>query len=167
MALEEHIFDIPSEHEQNVFGQFDVYLKKIERTTGVSAITRDGGLKLMGSETQVTQARQVLLELLELSRRGSQITEQNVNYALALALEKQSGALLQIDGDLICHTISGKSIKPKTLGQKQYVDAIRENMIVFGIGPAGTGKNYLAVAMANTAFKTKEVERIILIRPAM
>lgn len=167
MALEEHIFDIPSEHEQNVFGQFDVYLKKIERTTGVSAITRDGGLKLMGSETQVTQARQVLLELLELSRRGSQITEQNVNYALALALEKQSGALLQIDGDLICHTISGKSIKPKTLGQKQYVDAIRENMIVFGIGPAGTGKTYLAMAMAITAFKTNEVERIILTRPAI
>ena len=167
MALEEHIFDIPSEHEQNVFGQFDVYLKKIERTTGVSAITRDGGLKLMGSETQVTQARQVLLELLELSRRGSQITEQNVNYALALALEKQSGALLQIDGDLICHTISGKSSKPKTLGQKQYVDAIRENMIVFGIGPAGTGKTYLAMAMAITAFKTNEVERIILTRPAI
>ena len=167
MALEEHIFDIPSEHEQNVFGQFDAYMKKIERTTGVSAITRDGGLKLMGSETQVAQARQVLLELLELSRRGSQITEQNVNYALALALEKQSGALLQIDGDLICHTISGKSIKPKTLGQKQYVDAIRENMIVFGIGPAGTGKTYLAMAMAITAFKTNEVERIILTRPAI
>lgn len=167
MTLEEHIFDIPSEHEQNVFGQFDVYLKKIEKTTGVSAIERDGGLKLMGSEVQVSRAKQVLLELLELSKRGGQITEQNVNYALALAMEKQSGALLAIDGDLICHTISGKSIKPKTLGQKQYVDAIRDHMIVFGIGPAGTGKTYLAMAMAITAFKSGEVERIILTRPAI
>lgn len=91
MTLEEHIFDIPSEHEQNVFGQFDAYLKKIERTTGVSAITRDGGLKLIGSEAQVEQAKETLLELLELSARGSQITEQNVDYALALAMEKRAG----------------------------------------------------------------------------
>ena len=167
MTLEEHIFDIPSEHEQNVFGQFDAYLKKIERVTGVSAITRDGGLKLIGSEIQVERAKQVLLELLELSGRGRQITEQNVDYALTLSMEKQSGALLEIDEDLICHTISGKSIKPKTLGQKQYVDAIRDNMIVFGIGPAGTGKTYLAMAMAITAFKSNEVERIILTRPAI
>lgn len=167
MTLEEHIFDIPSEHEQNVFGQFDAYLKKIERVTGVSAITRDGGLKLIGSELQVEQAKQVLLELLELAGRGRQITEQNVDYVLSLAMEKQSGALLEIDKELICHTISGKSIKPKTLGQKQYVDAIRDNMIVFGIGPAGTGKTYLAMAMAITAFKSNEVERIILTRPAI
>lgn len=167
MTLEEHIFDIPSEHEQNVFGQFDTYLKKIERTTGVSAITRDGGLKLIGNEIQVERAKQVLLELLELSGRGSQITEQNVDYALAMAMEKKSGTLLSIDEDLICHTVSGKSIKPKTLGQKQYVDAIRENMVVFGIGPAGTGKTYLAMAMAITAFKMNEVERIILTRPAI
>ena len=165
MTLEEHIFDIPSEHEQNVFGQFDAYLKKIERVTGVSAITRDGGLKLIGSELQVGQAKQVFLELLELAGRGRQITEQNVDYVLSLAMEKQSGALLEIDKELICHTISGKSIKPKTLGQKQYVDAIRDNMIVFGIGPAGTGKTYLAMAI--TAFKSNEVERIILTRPAI
>ena len=101
MTLEEHIFDIPSEHEQNVFGQFDAYLKKIERTTGVSAITRDGGLKLIGSEAQVEQAKETLLELLELSARGSQITEQNVDYALALAMEKKSGALLAMEEDLI------------------------------------------------------------------
>lgn len=167
MTLEEHIFDIPSEHEQNVFGQFDAYLKKIERTTGVSAITRDGGLKLIGSEAQVERAKETLLELLELSARGSQITEQNVDYALALAMEKKSGALLAMEEDLICHTVSGKSIKPKTLGQKQYVDAIRDQMIVFGIGPAGTGKTYLAMAMAITAFKMNEVERIILTRPAI
>lgn len=168
MTLEEHIFNIPSEHEQNVCGQFDAYLKKIERTIGVTVISRDGGLKLIGNEEQVRRAVQVLLELVELSKRGNQITEQNVDYALALAVEKDSGgALLSIDEDTICHTISGKSIKPKTLGQKQYVDAIRKDMIVFGIGPAGTGKTYLAMAMAISAFKANEVERIILTRPAI
>lgn len=167
MTLEEHIFDIPSEHEQNVCGQFDLYLKKIERTIGVTVVSRDGKLKLMGSEVQVDSAKQVLLELIELSKRGSQITEQHVDYALALAMEHQKGALLAMDEELICHTISGKSIKPKTLGQKQYVDAIRKDMIVFGIGPAGTGKTYLAMAMAITAFKAGDVERIILTRPAI
>ena len=167
MTLEEHIFDIPSEHEQNVCGQFDVYLKKIERTIGVTVVSRDGKLKLLGSQEQVKCAGQVLLELVELSRRGNQITEQNVDYALSLAMDHRKGALLSIDEDTICHTVSGKPIKPKTLGQKQYVDAIRKNMIVFGMGPAGTGKTYLAMAVAITAFKANEVERIILTRPAI
>lgn len=169
MALEEQIFHIPSEHEQNVCGQFDAYLKKIERTTGATVISRDGNLKLVGNEEQVRKAGRVLTELAELSKRGNQITEQNVDYALALAMDQEgeSGALLSIDEDLICHTISGKSIKPKTLGQKKYVDAIRRDMIVFGIGPAGTGKTYLAMAMAINAFKANEVERIILTRPAI
>ena len=130
-------------------------------------ISRDGKLKLMGSKQQIESAKQVLLELTELSKRGTQISEQNVDYALSLAMEKKAGALLAIDEDMICHTISGKSIKPKTLGQKQYVDAIRKNMIVFGVGPAGTGKTYLAMAMAITAFKAGDVERIILTRPAI
>jgi len=167
VTLEENIFDIPSEHEQNVCGQFDVYLKKIERTIGVTLVSRDGKLKLLGSQEQVKCAGQVLLELVELSRRGNQITEQNVDYALSLAMEHKKGALLSIDEDTICHTISGKSIKPKTLGQKQYVDAIRKNIIVFCMGPAGTGKTYLAMALAITAFKANEVERIILTRPAI
>ena len=167
MTLEENIFDIPSEHEQNVCGQFDVYLKKIERTIGVTVVSRDGKLKLLGSQEQVKCAGQVLLELVELSRRGNQITEQNVDYALSLAMDHRKGALLSIDEDTICHTVSGKPIKPKTLGQKQYVDAIRKNMIVLGMGPAGTGKTYLAMAVAITAFKANEVERIILTRPAI
>jgi len=167
VTLEENIFDIPSEHEQNVCGQFDVYLKKIERTIGVTVVSRDGKLKLLGSQEQVKCAGQVLLELVELSRRGNQITEQNVDYALSLAMDHRKGALLSIDEDTICHTVSGKPIKPKTLGQKQYVDAIRKNMIVFGMGPAGTGKTYLAMAVAITAFKANEVERIILTRPAI
>ena len=167
MTLQDNLLDIPSEHAQNVYGQFDAYVKKIERTTGATVVSRDGGVKLIGNEVQVSQAEKVLNELLELSRRGNQITEQNVDYALSLAMEEKSGALLDIDNDMICHTISGKSIKPKTLGQKNYVDAIRKDMITFGIGPAGTGKTYLAMAMAITAFKANEVERIILTRPAI
>ena len=167
MTLENELFDIPSEHVQNVYGQFDAYLKKIERTIGVTVVSRDGGVKLIGNEAQVESAKQVLLELLELSRRGNEITEQNVNYALSLAMEKKEGALLEIDSDLICHTISGKAIKPKTLGQKQYIDLIRKKMIVFGVGPAGTGKTYLGMSMAIQAFKNGEVNRIILTRPAI
>ena len=90
-----------------------------------------------------------------------------MDYAIAMHMENQENTLLEIDGDLICHTVSGKPVKPKTLGQKQYVDAIREKMIVFGLGPAGTGKTYLAMAMAITAFKKNEVERIMLTRPAI
>ena len=167
VTLQDNLFDIPSEHAQNVYGQFDAYVKKIERTIGVTVVSRDGGVKLIGNEAQVNQAAKVLNELLELSKRGNQITEQNVDYALSLAMEEKSGALLDIDGDMICHTISGKSIKPKTLGQKNYVDAIRKKMVVFGIGPAGTGKTYLAMAMGIQAFKDGEVGRIILTRPAI
>ena len=107
------------------------------------------------------------MQLLELSKRGNVITEQNVNYALALMAEEKESAIVEIDRDCICHTINGKPVKPKTLGQKAYVDAIREKMIVFGMGPAGTGKTYLAMAMAITAFKNEEVGRIILTRPAI
>ncbi|MCD8098174.1 MAG: PhoH family protein [Lachnospiraceae bacterium] len=167
MALQDQLLDIPSEHAQNVFGQFDTYLKKIEKTCGVTTVARDGGVKIIGGAAQVERARAVLSDLLELSASGNQITEQNVNYALAMAMEQKSGALLEADSELICHTIGGKLIKPKTLGQKQYVDAIRRDMITFGIGPAGTGKTYLAMAMAITAFKADEVERIILTRPAI
>ena len=109
----------------------------------------------------------ILTELQKASSLGGDIEEQKVDYALALSEEEQTEALGEIDRDLICHTINGKPIKPKTLGQKAYVDAIRQNMIVFGLGPAGTGKTYLAMAMAITAFKRDEVSRIILTRPAI
>ena len=109
----------------------------------------------------------ILTELQKASSLGGDIEEQKVDYALALSEEEQTEALGEIDKDLICHTINGKPIKPKTLGQKAYVDAIRKNMIVFGLGPAGTGKTYLAMAMAITAFKKDEVSRIILTRPAI
>ena len=113
-------------------------------------------------------AKNVLEELNALSERGNNIEDQNVDYAIAMCMEEnKSDVLLEIDKDCICHTVSGKPVKPKTLGQKQYVDSIRKNMLVFGLGPAGTGKTYLAMAMAITAFKNQEVERIILTRPAI
>lgn len=159
--------NIPMEHEKNVFGQFDTYIKKIERAFSVTIVNRNGDLKLVGSEDSVAKTRQVLEELTQLSGRGNTITEQNVDYAISMAMAKNSGVLSKLDEDLICHTIQGKPIKPKTLGQKKYVDAIRHKMIVFGMGPAGTGKTYLAMAMAIQAFKSDEVQRIILTRPAI
>jgi phosphate starvation-inducible PhoH-like protein len=163
----EEKMDFPAGHQKNVFGQFDEHSKKLERTFGVSLVSRDGVLRIVGPESSVHGAAECLAQLLELSRRGSEITEQNVNYAIALAMEAKGNSLLELDGDCICHTVAGRPVKPKTLGQKEYVDAIRDNMIVFGVGPAGTGKTYLAMAMAITAFRNDEVSRIILTRPAI
>lgn len=159
--------EIPAMHMQNVFGQFDCHVKKLERQFHVSITDRNGRVLIGGSEDDVKKAEAVLLELTTLSERGNLIEEQNVDYAIAMGMEGQTKALLEIDQECICHTVSGKPVKPKTLGQKEYVDAIRSNMIVFGLGPAGTGKTYLAMAMAITAFKNQEVERIILTRPAI
>ena len=167
MTENEIFLPMPLEHSRNIFGQFDIFAKKLERGFHVSIVNRDEGIKIIGKEKDIKKAEKVLRELWELSRRGNQIQEQNVDYAIAMSMEEKEDTLLSIDGDLICHTISGKPIKPKTLGQKQYADAIRKNMIVFGMGPAGTGKTYLAMAMAITAFKNNEVERIILTRPAI
>lgn len=167
MGILETMIDIPAEHEKNVFGQFDIFAKKIERALHVTLIARNGKVKVLGEEKNVERAQQVLLQLTELSRRGNTIQEQNVDYALSLTMEDSAEDILTIDKDLICHTLQGKPIKPKTLGQKKYVDAIREKMITFGLGPAGTGTTYLAMAMAITAFKRNEVGRIILTRPAI
>lgn len=167
MSIVETMLDVPVEHTKNVFGQFDEYLKKIEKTYNVTIIARDSNLKILGNEIAGKKAKSVFEQLIELSRRGTAITQQNVDYAIALSFEEKEAAIVEIDSELVCHTISGKPIKPKTLGQKQYVDLIRKKMIVFGIGPAGTGKTYLAMAMAIHAFKNDEVGRIILTRPAI
>ena len=167
MSLNEVSLRIPAEQMANVFGQFDVNIKKIERTLGVTVIAREDQLKIIGNEAAINGAAEVFGQLAKLAERGNVITEQNVNYALALLQEHKGDAMVEIDRDVICHTIAGKPVKPKTLGQKKYVDDIRKKMIVFGMGPAGTGKTYLAMAMAITAFKNEEVGRIILTRPAI
>ena len=158
---------VPADLEGNVFGQFDEHLKLIERTLNVTLISRDGMLKILGTEQSATQAKKLIEELVTLAGRGNTITRQNVSYALSLAMEERNQVLTEIDKDFICNTIQGRPIKPKTLGQQEYVEQIRKKMIVFGIGPAGTGKTYLAMAMAVTAFRNEEVSRIILTRPAI
>ena len=144
--------EVPADQEGNIFGQFDEHLKRIERTLNVTMLSRDGSLKILGNEQSAAQAKKLIDELVTLAKRGNTITAQNVNYALSLAMEERSQVLTEIDKDVICNTIQGRPIKPKTLGQKNYVEQIRKKMIVFGVGPAGTGKTYLAMAMAVTAF---------------
>ena len=163
----EKIIDIPADHERNVCGRLDENLTKIERTLHVNMIERDGAMKIIGPEEAVEKAASVFRNLVELSKRGNVITEQNVSYALSLSFDEGEHRILEIDSDQICRTSAGRPVKPKTLGQKQYVDLIRNKMITFGIGPAGTGKTYLAMAMAIQAFRDGDAERIILTRPAM
>lgn len=158
--------EIPADSLQKIFGENDKYIQKLERDLSVIVSDRNGELKITGEENKVKRCVDILTELVKASGSGD-IEEQKVDYALTLSEEEKTEALGEIDKDLICHTINGKPIKPKTLGQKAYVDAIRKNMIVFGLGPAGTGKTYLAMAMAITTFKRDEVSRIILTRPAI
>ncbi len=163
----EQLMEIPAEHAKNVFGEYDAYLKKIEKTLQVETVERDGELKITGQQSHVERAVLILNQLLELSRRKNVIHEQNVNYLLSLSEPEKTEKYVEMDKSCICHTIQGKPVKPKTFGQKKYVEAIQKNKIVFGIGPAGTGKTYLAMAMAITAFRNDEVSRIILTRPAI
>lgn len=167
MSLNEKIIQIPTNNITNIFGEFDVHIKKIERTLGVTVIAREDYLKIIGSKQGTEDAVELFAQLNDLANRGNVISLQNVNYALSLVMEHKGNSLVELDKDLICHTTNGKPIKPKTLGQKEYIDTIRKKMIVFGMGPAGTGKTYLAMAMAITAFKNEEVGRIILTRPAI
>ena len=165
--MAEILLEVPIEYEQNVCGELDAYLKKIERSFRVSIFERNGDLKIIGDDANCDRAASVFNSLIELAKRGNTIMEQNVDYAIALSMESREKEIVEIDKDIICRTIMGKPVKPKTLGQKEYVDSIRKNMITFGIGPAGTGKTYLAMAMAIQAFKDGEVQRIILTRPAI
>ena len=167
MNIAEMDFPFPAAHAGNVFGQFDCHMKKMEKTLHVTLIFRDDKLKLIGSEKDCRRAKEVVDELLKLSERGNIITEQNVNYALSLSMNDKVSAMSDLDSEIICHTVMGKPIKPKTKGQQDYVRMISDKMIVFGVGPAGTGKTYLAWAKAITAFKANEVNRIILTRPAI
>ncbi len=166
---------LTAEDERNIFGGNDSYIRKIEDSLHVEIIDRNGELRIIGEKEGANKASSIIRELVQLSRRGSNIEEQSVDYAISLKEDaaknkdatQNDNVLVDIDRDIICHTVSGKPIKPKTLGQKKYIDAIRNKMIVFGLGPAGTGKTYLAMAMAITAFQREEVSRIILTRPAI
>ncbi|HBN38607.1 MAG TPA: phosphate starvation-inducible protein PhoH [Ruminococcaceae bacterium] len=151
----------------SLFGSFDENVKLIEREYGVSIISRGTDLKVVGDAENVSRAVRALNSLLVLIGKGESLSDQNVRYVISLVNEGNEDKLNTMTSDSICITSKGRPVKPKTLGQKKYCESIRENTITFGIGPAGTGKTYLAVAMAVTAFRAKEVNRIILTRPAV
>ena len=155
------------EQAVSLFGSFDENIRLVEQHYGVDIIARGTDLKVSGEPEKVAGAVRAINGLLQLINRGEQLNEQNVRYVLMLVDEGSEEELPQLSGDSICITSKGHPVKPKTIGQKQYVEAIRHNTVILGVGPAGTGKTYLAVAMAVSAFRAKEVNRIILTRPAV
>lgn len=158
---------IPEARMIQVFGDFDTNIKVIEKHLAVTIISRDGDVKIVGETKQVKKAKKVLKQLIKSSEKGIEITEQTITYAIDMIGEEKEEALDVLQDDYICMTTRGKYIRPKTAGQSAYIKAIKDKTIVFGVGPAGTGKTYLAMAHAITAFKNKEVNRIIMTRPAI
>ncbi len=156
-----------SELISNLFGSYDENIRIIEKQYDVSIVNRDGDIKITGEEEGAYNAAEAVESLLFIAAKGEQITEQNVRYVISMVADGSQDEVKKLSDDGICVTMSGKIIKPKTLGQKQYIQAIKDNTIVIGVGPAGTGKTYLAVAMAVKAFRAHEVNKIILTRPAV
>ena len=155
------------EQAVSLFGSFDENIKYIEKKYSVSVVCRGAEMKISGEAENVSLAVRAVNGLLDLINKGESLNEQNVRYVTSLVDDGDEDQLKSMNGNCICMTTKGKPVKPKTLGQEKYVQAIRDNTIVIGVGPAGTGKTYLAVAMAVSAFRAKEVNRIILTRPAV
>lgn len=155
------------EQAVNLFGSFDENIKLIEKEFAVSIISRGSDLKIVGDAEKVSLAARAVNALLTLINKGETLSDQNVRYAIGLVKEGNDDKLAKMATDTVCITAKGKPIKAKTLGQKKYCEAINKNTITFGVGPAGTGKTYLAVALAVTAFRAKQVDKIILTRPAV
>ncbi len=155
------------EQTVSLFGSFDENIKLIESQYNVRIISRGSEIKVNGEAENVSKAVRAINGLLTLINRGEALSEQNVRYVLSLVKEGNEDKLTEMTCDCVCITAKGKPIKPKTLGQKKYLECIKNNTITLGAGPAGTGKTYLAVAMAVNAFRAKEINRIILTRPAV
>lgn len=155
------------EHAVSLFGSFDENIKIIEKEFDVNVITRGSDIKIHGDEESIDKAKRAIANLLHVINKGEILNEQTVRYVISLVKDGNDDKLSSMGSDVICISAKGKPIKAKTLGQKKYIDAIKNNTIVIGVGPAGTGKTYLAVAMAVSAFRAKEVNRIILTRPAV
>ncbi len=165
--MPESILDVSDANVGLLFGDFDTNIKLIEKELGVTVSARGGSLKITGDDGAVILATKVLSTLKDAVLRGEQIGEQKIMYAISLATEGEENKLSELGGDCVCVTSKGKPIRAKTVGQKEYIEKMNENAVVFGIGPAGTGKTYLAVAKAVSAFRKKEVSRIIITRPAV
>jgi phosphate starvation-inducible PhoH-like protein len=168
MNIEEKTIDLESTNiYRELAGNMDKNFEEISKTYNVDIVFRDSKLKIMGNKEDVESSYNIIEEMIKTIKKEGSINQQKVNYLLDLYIDKYQGNLDKLLNDIVSLTANGRTIKPKTLGQKRYIDSIRNNDIVFGIGPAGTGKTYLAVAMAVSAFRRKEVERIILTRPAV
>lgn len=165
--MAERLLDVSGVDLGRLFGDFDANLKLLEKELEVSISSRDGSLKIAGDEKKAALAARTVSSLIAAVNRGDALNEQNILYTIMMASEGTEDAIATLGSDCVCVTAKGKPIKSKTIGQKQYIHAMKENTIVFGIGPAGTGKTYLAVAKAVTAFRNKEVSRIIITRPAV
>ncbi len=165
--MEQRISIERMEQAVNLFGSFDENIHLIESEFGVTVANREGELRVNGEPEDVMVASKALTALLTLSNRGETITEQNVRYVISLARAGQEDKVDELTQDVICISAKGRPIKPKTIGQKKYVESIFENAVTIGVGPAGTGKTYLAVAAAVAAFRERKVNRIILTRPAV
>ena len=150
-----------------VFGSCDENIRLLEQSLGVTAVCRGTELKFSGPEDAVQKARRAVDAMLALREGGTPLEEQTVRYCISLADAGEEGKVQELAGGCIAITAKGRPVRPKTLGQKQYVEAILKNAVTFGVGPAGTGKTYLAVAMAVKAFKARQVSRIVLTRPAV
>lgn len=151
----------------NLFGSFDENIRIIEAELSVTVVSRDSELKIMGEAEAVMWAAKTIEGLLSLSARGETINEQNVRYIIQLVRTGNEARIGELAGDVLCVTAKGKPIRAKTIGQKKYVEAIKKNVVTLAVGPAGTGKTYLAVGAAVSAFREKQVNRIILTRPAV
>ena len=165
--MSEQYVSIPAEYISNVFGNYDENIKALEKALGVTVLNRGDDIKITGEDEATRRAAEALKNLVKMAAKGEVLDVQHVNYLTSLSEEEKKQDVSELLSDIVCFTKAGKPIRPKTFGQKRYVNLIRQNMLTFGIGPAGTGKTYLAMAMAIQAFKSGEVNRIILTRPAI
>lgn len=166
--MAEKIIPVESQEQlTELFGQLDGNISRIQKEYHVSIVSRDGVIKIIGDEKNISEAEKAVRILIRMSGRGQALSEQTVRYVTSMVTDGVSEQLEELKGDGICLTASGKILRARTVGQKRYVDMIKENTIVLGVGPAGTGKTYLAVAMAVKAFREHKVRKIILTRPAV
>ncbi len=151
----------------DLFGAYDKNIEIIEKRLNVILVLRNGEIEIKGDEKNVNNTKVVLSNLINMIKKNNNISEQSINYLIDTLGDKEIDKIQELSGQTICMTVSGKPVVPKTLGQQKYIEKIKKNTVIFGVGPAGTGKTYLAMAMAITAFKNNEVNRIILTRPAI
>ena len=165
--MEQRISIERMEQAVNIFGSFDENIRLLEQEFSVTVVNRDGELRVEGEPEDTMLACKAIQALLTLSSRGEAIGEQNVRYVIGLVRSGKESQITELTGDVLCISAKGRPIKPKTIGQKEYIKSVLKNTVTIGVGPAGTGKTYLAVAQAVAAFRAKEVNRIILTRPAV